>query len=372
MGKNNGNNDVIELWGHDFKRVKYGLDEEQIVSFVNELINHNDTIIQRQAHLSSLTELAERTIIEADTLAERVKKEALEQAKAEANTIIARAEEQAQQIIEQKRAEIIAIANEEAEAIKANARREAESLMEQQGRRIQSEIRDMAQRLYMELLSQLESLKQQVVGLEVEFEHKLSQPTEQASPVTLEEKSPSAQAPADMQQESDIIPSASSEVSLEHAEDISAQPRQPVQTIDQTNTGELEEREPVSAYSQDKATYEKVELELLPPMGAKQIMGIMGYLDSLAEVADTELIPLTDRPLIIVSLHEPVDLIEMLRTLPEVAEIKEGTDGETFASTDGADAEGKHRRIQIALSGNSVLTEAKERLDSEISDILAL
>jgi len=335
MAKNGSKEGMVELWGREFNLAKNGLDEAQIVSFVNELISERDQLIRRAEHLSTLTKLAEKTVVEADNLAEEIKKETAEQTRAETTAIIAKAEEQARQIIEEKRTEIITIATKEAEAIKASAEREAGLLMEHEREKIQPELRDMAQQLYRELLSQLESLKQQVTALEVDFEHKLSQPAEQASIVTMENEPSSVQVPATIQQASKV-----------------------------------EEKAPLSADSQDKPTYnDEVELEILPPIDVKQIMGIMRYLDSLAEIENTELIPLTDRPLIIVSLREPMHLIEILRTLPEVDEAKEVADEEITAVTD-ADAEGMRRKIQITLSGSSVLDETKERLGSEVSHIL--
>jgi len=336
MAKNGSKEGMVELWGREFNLAKNGLDEAQIVSFVNELISERDQLIRRAEHLSTLTKLAEKTVVEADKLAEETKKEAAEQTRAETTAIIAKAEEQARQIIEEKRTAIITIATKEAEAIKASAEREAGLLMEHERKRVQPELRDMAQQLYRELLSQLESLKQQVTALEVDFEHKLSQPAEQASIVTMENEPSSVQVPATIQQVSKV-----------------------------------EEKAPLSADSQDKPTYnDEVELEILPPIDVKQIMGIMRYLDSLAEIENTELIPLIDRPLIIVSLREPMHLIEILRTLPEVDEAKEVADEEITAVTDADYAEGMRRKIQITLSGSSVLDEAKERLGSEVSHTL--
>ena len=367
MGKNGDNKNVIELWGHDFKRVRDGLDEGQVVSFVNELNGERDLLVRRVEHLSSLTKLAEKTVLEADRLAEEIKRESVEQAKVETNAIMAKAEEQAQQIIEEKRTEIITIATEEAKAIKTKTEREAGLLLESERKRIQPELMDIAQRLYRELLSQLEGLKQQVIALEVGFEHKLSQPAEQASTVTVEKELPSAQVQANIQQESNITLSAGSEVSLERAEDIFAESQQPTQTVDQISTSEVEEKAPLSADSQDRPTYEdEVELEILSPIDVRQIMGIMRHLDSLAEVENTELVPLTDRPLIIVFLREPIPLIEILRALPEVDEVEEIT-----AVADATHAESKRRKLQITLSGNSVLDDAKERLNSEVSHSLS-
>jgi len=371
MAKNGNKEGMVELWGREFNLAKNGLDETQIVSFVNELMSERDQLIQQAEHLAALTKLAEKTVVEADKLAEEIKQETAEQTEAETTAIIAKAEEQARQIIEEKRTEIITIVTKEAEAIKANAEREAGLLVERERERIQPELRDITQQLYRELLSQLKSLKQQVTALEVEFEHKLSQPAEQTSIVTMEKEAPSAQVPTTIQQASNITAIISSEVSLERAEDKSTESQQPTQTIDQANTSELEEEAPLSVDSQAELIYnDEVELEILPPIDVKQIMGIMRYLDSLSEIKNTELIPVIDRPLIIVSLREPMHLIEILRTLPEVGEAKEVTDEENTAVTD-ADAEGRRRKIRITLSGNSVLDEAKERLGSEVSPTLS-
>ena len=371
MAKNGNKEGMVELWGREFNLAKNGLDETQIVSFVNELMNERDQLMRQAEHLATLTKLAEKTVVEADKLAEEIKKETAEQTEAEATAIIAKAEEQARQMIKEKRTEIITIVTKEAEAIKANAEREAGLLVERERERIQPELRDLTQQLYRELLSQLKSLKQQITTLEVEFEHKLSQPAEQTSIVTMEKEPLSAQVPATIQQASNITAGIGSEVSLERAEDKSAEPQQPTQTIDQANTSELEEKEPLSADSQAELIYnDEVELEILPPIDVKQIMGIMRYLDSLAEIKNTELIPVIDRPLIIVSLREPMHLLEILRTLPEVGEAKEVTNEGSTTVTD-ADAEGRRRKIRITLSGNSVLDEAKERLGSEVSHTLS-
>lgn len=352
----NGNKDIVELWGHEFSLAKNGLDEAQIVSFVNELISERDLLLQRAEHLSTLTKLAEKTIVEADKLAEDIKKETIDEANTGAEAILAKAEEQSQQMIEEKRAEIITTATGEAEALKADAEREAELLIAQQRERIQPEIRNVAQQLYQELRSQIEGLMQQVKASEVEFEHKLSQPLEQASTVEIEEGL--LLAPAYVTQET---LSGISELDLEPTENIPAESQQPNQPVDQANTSETEEKEPLSVDNQDKSTYDKeVDLEILPPLDIKQIMGIMRHLDSLAEVENTELIPLTDRPLIVLSLYKPLLLVELLKALPEVEEVKEVI-GEEATPT-----EGQRRKIQIALSGNSVLDNTKERLNSKV------
>jgi cell division septum initiation protein DivIVA len=301
-----------------FKRAKNGLDEEQVVSFINELISQQDILLQHEEHLSSLTKLAEKTVTEADKLAEEIKAKATERAKDEANAIIAREEEQAQQIIEEKRAEIMNIVTEKAAAIEAEAEREAELLLENQEKKIKHELGNFAHQLYSHLLSELESLKQQVVGLEEEFDHnELPPPTEETSTVTIEQD----------ERRDEFV--------------------ELIQTEDRESTGEPD-----------------WELEILPPIDITKIMGVVTYLDSLPEVESTEIIPETNSPSIIVFLREPINLIDVMRTLPEVAQVKEDM-------TDTAGANTKPRKVQIVLLGETVLDETEERLNSEVSNTIS-
>ena len=361
MKKNGTKESVIKLWGHEFNLAQQGLDETQVVSFVNGLIDERDRLTQRQEHFTSLTKLAEKTVAEADELAEEIKKETRDQAKAEAKEIIAKAEEQAQQLIAEERTKIINKATEEATAIKARAEREAELLLEKQRRKIEPELRDIAQQIYGQIASQLESLKQQVATSETEFEHKLSQFIEEDSTATIDKEPPSTPAP-----------DTSSEVSLKPADDILSESQQLTQTVDPTNTSKPEEKTPVPADNQDTTTYEgEVELEILPPIDLKRVLGILEYLDSLPEIETTELIPIADGPLIVASLREPMPLIDILRTLPEIEQVKEDTNREMTDSTDTAYPESERRRIQITLSGNTVLDEGKERLNSRVSGTLS-
>lgn len=198
------------------------------------------------------------------------------------------------------------------------------------------------ERPYGEFLAQLESLKQQATASEADFERALSQSAKQTNPVIIEEGDK-------------IIPSTDLEVSPEVTRGITAEAPEQTQAMDQSDTSELEKKAPVSTESQETTDYEiAAELEILPPVDMRKITRIMIYLDRLPEVETTELVPLTDKPLIIVLLREPMHLIEILKTLPEVSQAQEVT-------------EGKLRKIQMTLSGNSVLDEAKEGLGSGAS-----
>ncbi len=304
MAKNNKGNGVVELWGHEFKKAAEGLDRAEVVSFVTELIKKNETLLKRADHLASLTKLAEKTIIDADTVAKQVQGEAEEQAKAEAKKILAGAEEQAQKIIEEKRAEALAKANREAETIKAKAQQQAERMLEERIREIQPELKDNAKTLYEELLNQLENLKKQVVIFEEELDHKLSQPPAETGKATI--------------------------------------------AAGKADNDFLELLQPVEEPGKDEPEW---ELEVLPPIDLTQILDIINHLDSLPQVVRTELIPHMDKPTIMVFLRQPIELVDILSTLPQVANVTEDTTG-------GAGAEGKPRKAQIELPRQTVIQQS--------------
>ncbi len=87
MKKIDGDEGIADVLGYSIKRVKSGLDEDQVISLVKQLVSERDMLAQRQEHLSSLTRLYEKTISEADELAKQIKQEADEQAQAEYKAI---------------------------------------------------------------------------------------------------------------------------------------------------------------------------------------------------------------------------------------------------------------------------------------------
>jgi hypothetical protein len=283
MGKNGAKDaDFIELAGFEIRKVKDGLDESQVVSLINDLISQRDQLNQRTEHFSSLTKLAERTVTEADKLAEELKVQAVEQAKAETANLMAEAEAKARQI-------------------------------EEETQKIQLELTNSVQELFGQLLSGLENLKQQVVTLQTESEQKLSQFQDKNRPVTTEADKP----PADSREPA---PAVSQKDAEEKTEPAPAAP--PPETGDQPNPD--------------------LELEILPPLDIMKIMEIVSYLDSLPEIENTELIPNTERPSIIVSPRQPINLIEILSTMPEIAHLEED-------STEASEGDKPHK-IQVSLS----------------------
>jgi len=361
MAKNNKKNGVVELWGHEFKKAADGLDKSEVMSFVGELMKKHEALLKRAEHLSSLTKLAEKTIVEADNVAKQVQNEAEEQAKAEVKAILSDAEEQAQKLIEEKRADALARVNREVEAIKAKAQQQAEALLEEKTKEIQPELRNNVKRLYGELLTQLDSLKEQVVTLEEELGQKLSQPPEKTGTVeepskaseeldkvseeldkVSEEPSKVREEPSKAREEPDKVSEETSKVS-EEPNKVSEELDKASIKADKVDNEFLELIRPANETGEDEPEW---ELEILAPIDLTQILDIINHLDSLPEVEQTELIPQIDRPTITVFLRKSIDMVDILKTLPQVAQVTEVT------TTSNGDAV-KPRKAQIELSGKT-------------------
>ncbi len=99
------------------------------------------------------------------------------------------------------------------------------------------------------------------------------------------------------------------------------------------------------------------EVEILPPFNIGKIMEVVSFLDQLPEVENTEMIvPQIDMPSILVFLKGPVNLVDVLQTVPVVAHVEEvATDK---ASTNGESGEGP-RKVRLSLLENTTAQEKK-------------
>jgi len=59
MSNNSKKDGVIVLGGREFKRVKNGLDEAQVASFIDELTKERNKLAQSQDHIASLNRIAD-------------------------------------------------------------------------------------------------------------------------------------------------------------------------------------------------------------------------------------------------------------------------------------------------------------------------
>jgi hypothetical protein len=327
MGNTPKNDGVVVLGGREFKRVKDGLDEAQVASFIDELIKERDELAQSNDHIASLNRLAEMTVVEADKLATQLKTEAEEQAKAESTAIIDKAKEQARQMSEKKIAEAVEIANEEANAIKAKAEEEAALLLENERNKIRGELRDLVNQQFGSMLEGLESLKQQAAAVQTDFDSKLSKPKEKdsaaAARITEGSKAPDEQ------------------------------PEPSQATYHTEKSFELSRL----FESEDKAKLGKPqwEVEISPPFDIAKIMEVVSFLDQLPEVANTEMIvPQIDTPSILVFLHDSMNLVDVLQTIPAVAHVEEVTTDKSATSSKPGE---EPRKVRISLVENTTSQE---------------
>jgi hypothetical protein len=338
MDKKDAKSSVLELGGYVIKRADPGLDQEQVTSIINQLLSQRDTLFKRQEHLLALSQLAERTVAEADELGKKLKEEAEGQAEAEAKAILAKAEEQAQQMIEVKVAEAMASAQTEATNIRADAEKQAGVLLAEKAEKLQSQMRDVARQLFNEMLTQAESVKKQIVAFEANFEQELSGLERLSFPE---------------------IPKQGDHTTTETESEVINETRPPADTLDQSTTGEIkEETSPPETVPEAEGYEERAVLEILPPRDLDEIGRIKTYLESLPAVKMTELLNFTDKTVIEVFLAERMDLTEKLHELPQVEYAEEVADGD-------------HKKIQVRLSLMSTLEMTKTKLGKTVSRILS-
>ena len=292
------NEDVFRIGERSFRKIKLGLAEEEVRAYVEELINQRDALVKRQEHLAALTELAEKTVMDASNLSQAMTKKAADQAKAEADKMRARAEQETDQYVKARKAEAKTAADKEAEAIKSEANRQAKMIREQQLDGIRSEAAGLAQKLQNDLIANIENMKKSVATIGKNFK-----PMESSGDT-------SSRGSSDTKDKSSALSDGEKGVLLDHVP--------------------------------------WLEIEILPPMDIEKIMDLISHLEKLPEVKTTDLLPETPNPLIRVFLSKPLALANMLRSLPQISQVTELFDSSSVDSETGE----KRERIQITFGTN--------------------
>ena len=305
---NNGNGsngvapgeEILHVGERVFRKVKLGLAEEEVRAYIEELIIQRNALGKRQENLAALTTLAEKTVIEANNLSQLMVKKSTEEAKVAADTILAKAKQDSEQKLKEMKAEAKVAAEKEAATIIEEARRQAKSVREEQLNCIRTEAADLAQKLQNELISHIEGMKKQVMTIGIKAES-----------------------------------SASNSSNASHAgQGDSKDKKSPA--LSEGEKGVLLDHIPW------------LEIEIMPPMEIDKIMDLISQLESLPEVKTTDLLPETPNPLIRVFLNKPAPLADMLRTFPQIAQVKEMSDATGVDNQSGE----KRQRIQVTLGKN--------------------
>ena len=115
-----------ELWGREFSVAERGLSEQEIVSFVEEILKQNKELEERADSTGGMGDYVQRVMGELQQVEETVRVRAQVYAEAEAARILADAHRQAHDTIVSAETEAVEMAQRKADAILAEARRKAE------------------------------------------------------------------------------------------------------------------------------------------------------------------------------------------------------------------------------------------------------
>jgi hypothetical protein len=114
------------LWGREFSVAELGLSEQEIVSFVEELLKQNRELKERADSTGVMGDYVQRVMGELQQVEETIRVRAQMDAEAEAARIVADAQRQAHDTIVRAQTEAIEMAQKQADAILVEARRKAE------------------------------------------------------------------------------------------------------------------------------------------------------------------------------------------------------------------------------------------------------
>ena len=206
--------DSITLWGRKFQIVRYGLDENQIIVYVDQLLENLKEAQEKAdkaSYPASLDKLAERTLIEAEKLAASLKQDAEQirgQAQAEAVSIVEEAQRAAQEQGEsigkvaksagEEAQKVVQAAREKGALIEAEARREAERFLEFTKQQIQVQIRRDVKGASDKPLGYVDDVLREVQTLDASLEGWEPTPEAGSPPEATAEQQPIAQADASL------------------------------------------------------------------------------------------------------------------------------------------------------------------------------
>ena len=334
MPRDDSSQDVV-INGRIFKRVKMGLDEKDVLPFIQTIIEERDELAKRQDNSPTLTRFIEKIAKEADEWAEQTKKEAREQASADAKAIRLKAEEQAAQYVEEKRIEateraaaeskaIISSAEEQAakyieekrkEAI-ANSQKEAEFLKRQAQIRLEAwvkeikdnliiQLRDIGGLLNREMRAQSEDLKRRAAAFETDFEKQLMDLKKRE--ITISADIP-PESPAKPGSENASV--AGQKTAVENQKQAAVTPK-------------------VHSVLMEDSPRERKWVEVQIASGeADEIKALKARLEQQSEIGAAQVTKDIGKTTISVLIRKPIDVIQKLMSFPEVKQAQEIVENE--------------------------------------------
>jgi cell division septum initiation protein DivIVA len=330
--------DTVELWGNTFKKVESGLDVEEVNAYIKKVVGERDKLLNRQEHLAALAELAEKTVTEADKMAERIKEEAKVQAEEEAKGILEEAEKQAQQIVDEKTSEAVENAQKDIEVMKLEANESSQKLLKDNIEKLQINIMDVIDVTFKEIMSQAESLH----------------------------KDTAKDGEAKNKKSADYDGNGSGEVKDYKGESgnkgNSPDKDEKDVKVEVQNTKETEEIEEEQLVSKTDwwatENQEWIVVEFLPPRDQDGIEQIEKYINGLPEVNTTEIVTMVDKTWIKVLINKENDLMNKLNNLNEIQQVYEVEEDE-------------YRKMEVELDLTSSIDMSRNKLNRNFSNILS-
>jgi len=285
--------DILYIGERPFRKIKLGLAENEVRSYIEELISQREALRKRLEPLAALTELAEKTVIDATDQSQVMLEKAINQAKVEADKIRVVAERETEQFIKQRRVEAITAAEKEVEAIKAEAQHQVKMMRESQLESIKKATANLAQKLQNDLIADIEEMKKNILAWSTKFNETGSN----------------------------------------------------IESSDGKENGDkFFKGEKERLFNQ----VQWLEIEIMPPIDIDKIMHLISYLERLPEVKTADVLPDTPNPIVRVFLNKSLALAAVLRTLPQIAQVNEvfGISGVDHRSGE------KGEKLQLTFGNN--------------------
>ncbi|MFC1906234.1 hypothetical protein ACFLV9_00090 [Chloroflexota bacterium] len=271
-----------QLWESEFNVVKEGLDEEQVVAFINSLIAQHRTLQQTSA--DSLRSLLKTAVTDVEQMAASIKLRTQAEAEAEADRIITQAKQDDQEIkrraeiaAQREAADIVSEANKKAEITELEARQRARLFLLMAREEIEKEVREEYKRAYARLSSSLQNLLSEGQNMEVELKDKRAQLWKSKS---FELKEPEA---AMLMASEEVMPSFETlplEVEIEQPTQLQEEPleveiEQPTQLQEEPLEVEIEQptqlqEEPSVSESADEVSEDLMEQRTLEEISGRE------------------------------------------------------------------------------------------------------
>jgi len=168
------------MWDHEFDIVDEGLDEDQIVKLVDQLMNKYRVLDEQRKHMVSLGTLSEATAVQADRAAADIRNRARAEAQAESARVEAEANQKCMQMMEMARKaardagrpqadSILLAARRKAAIIQTQAKQQAQVFLIRSREAIEGDLRQEVKEAYSQLLLSLQDLMGQGNQLEAQW-----------------------------------------------------------------------------------------------------------------------------------------------------------------------------------------------------------